>query len=300
LNTATLHHWESVFRGELKAIQLALSYIETQENSGGNNSYTICSDSLSSLQAIKQIHTTDTEVQQIHDTIGKLKSLGTTITMTWVPGHEQIEGNEEADQAAKDATLDEPLKQKWSKSMIKRCAVEENNNLWQRDWDNAITGRFCYEIRKLVSNSLLFDDQDLTPQEARYIRRAVSGHFPTRSYLYRFKRANSNLCRYGCKSIEDIEHLIRFCPRFEQIRYETMNKTNKENVPTVKEFIYDQKLRKAALYTLKTIVKDKDVNGSGRTPDPGDSYSLDPEEHPATLVQSARAEGEPERIENVL
>jgi hypothetical protein len=55
IGMATMRPWESVFRGELKAIEMALDHIEANARDA-DTSFVIFSDSLSGLQAIRNIY----------------------------------------------------------------------------------------------------------------------------------------------------------------------------------------------------------------------------------------------------
>jgi hypothetical protein len=62
------------------------------------------------------------------------------------------------------------------------------------------------------------------PTEKITMRRAASGHLPTRSYLCRFRLANSALCRHCQQTEETVGHLLTECPKFEPKRRELQKK----------------------------------------------------------------------------
>ena len=90
----------SIFSAEVKAIDLALKFIDTVDN----NKFIIFSDSLSALQSLRNKNIKNpliAKVLQKHSDLVTMKS----IVFCWIPGHVGIPGNELADQAAKQALL---------------------------------------------------------------------------------------------------------------------------------------------------------------------------------------------------
>lgn len=95
LEIANLPHYSSVFSAEIIAIYKAVTTVKYQPGK-----YVICSDSLSSLQAIQNLNNNDYYPFLI-------RSILTThypkVILIWVPSHVNIRGNEVADSAAKFA-----------------------------------------------------------------------------------------------------------------------------------------------------------------------------------------------------
>ena len=90
----------SIFSAEVKAIDLALKFIDTVDNS----KFIIFSDSLSVLQSLKNRNIRNpliAKVLQKHDDLVPPK----LIVYCWIPSHIGIPGNELADKAAKQALL---------------------------------------------------------------------------------------------------------------------------------------------------------------------------------------------------
>jgi ribonuclease HI len=123
IGTETLHPFESVFRGELKAIAMALDSIEANVRIT-NGTFVIFSDCMSGLQAIKNIHSQEDYVVEIHNALRRLKKINVDIEIAWVPSHCGIEGNEAADAIAKLQTeffeVSDEVKDTWTKSRMLR------------------------------------------------------------------------------------------------------------------------------------------------------------------------------------
>ena len=98
----------SIFTAELQAIFCCIATIVDLQNPPIKRPFLILSDSLSSLQAIQNIHSDYPLVQRIHLLLHTLTNTLKEITFIWVPSHIGIKGNERIDQAAIQAQTSNP------------------------------------------------------------------------------------------------------------------------------------------------------------------------------------------------
>jgi hypothetical protein len=145
-----------------------------------------------------------------------------------LPGHENVEGNEAADVAAKEAIYNEIDQQEnWSKTRTKRLIQATANANWQLHWNLGIKGREAHEAFPKIQHSLAYADRpEVKAQDGVLLRRAATGHFPCNAYLARFKLRESAQCRFCSCEKETIEHLIKKCPRFDFMKFEYAIKNN--------------------------------------------------------------------------
>ena len=100
----------SSYEEEKAALKLAMKWIVLKPQT----SIAICSDSQSLLKAIGCM---SLDTAPFRDKFNKLSS---NLTLQWVPGHENVPGNELTDQAAKKATTMRPISFSAGRAAIKR------------------------------------------------------------------------------------------------------------------------------------------------------------------------------------
>ena len=123
-----------VFQSELYAILTCVSLL----CSCIDRSISICSDSQAALKSISAAKTTSYLVWETAMTLQQL-SMHNCVRLLWVPGHSNIDGNETADELAKQATLmdyvgPEPalgLSLMNIKYEISQWSVQEQNRRWR-------------------------------------------------------------------------------------------------------------------------------------------------------------------------
>ena len=121
----------SIFSAEVKAIDIALKFIETVNN----DKFIIFCDSLSVLQSLRNKNIRNpliAKVLQKHSDLTPMKS----IVYCWIPGHVGISGNEMADRAAKEALLLNISKTKIPYTDAKHAINTYLRTKWQTLWNN--------------------------------------------------------------------------------------------------------------------------------------------------------------------
>ena len=135
----------NVYAAELTAIQMAVNLFEEKINEH-NDTY-IFTDNQSAIQAVESPKRQSGQyiIEEILDAIDRIHKVKPTCTIhiEWVPGHMNIEGNEQADQAAKAAAMSNtnPPTIKM-KSAQNRSIQSMTNTQWETEWktgkENAI------------------------------------------------------------------------------------------------------------------------------------------------------------------
>lgn len=258
-----LNKMESVFFGELAAINMAMkeSFVLTE----GIEVINIYTDSQAAIKALENVYNRTPIVYEINKTLVQYEENNITVNFNWVPGHHAVEGNEKADELARLASSNNELKTTnriWSKTKLKNAIKDLHWDLWQREWDSAITGRFTHSLFPKVEKIPRTDRQEISYYDRKLLNRVRSGHFPTKSYLYKFKKTANTNCRYGCKTIEDLEHILTKCPRFSSIRLHDYRLKGMSFEPTIKELLTRDYLLPPTIKICKMLLNDSEEGGT--------------------------------------
>ena len=124
----------SIHTAEMTAIKTALGEIKKRE---GNN-WVIYTDSQSSIQAIESNKENHLILNQIYDILADLQDQEKQITLCKVPAHTGVKRNEDADQAAKEATeMPGLVTTRLPYTDYYLTIRRARNSEWQREWENS-------------------------------------------------------------------------------------------------------------------------------------------------------------------
>jgi ribonuclease HI len=214
----------SILTAELFAILHALKYIES---SRPEKRFLICSDSLSSLQAIDTLYSPHTLVQEIHSLLASLSSRDVTVVFCWVPGHVGIQGNELADRAAKAATeKDCRDNDRLSSFDLKNFFKSLFKNKFQSMWDAEVNN-------KLKEIKLTIAPWDSSIRSSRreevILTRLRIGHtLFTHAYLFSLDKIPPR-CE-TCNEVLTVRHTLVECPKYGDLRRRLSLKNNISDV----------------------------------------------------------------------
>src|SRR5438045_1735387 len=196
----TMHN---VFAAEVEAIEMASEMIEEEET---NQSYTRCiifEDSQAAITAIEKPKRQSGQ-EVIKRTLDNLESIKSqrpelTLQLIWIPGHKGIEGNEKADQEAKQAAEEHqnlernstndhqrPRAMKAARNAVMKKYIKQQ---WIETWltgnENARKLRNIYNRPNTMDGAKLYET--LTKrQHVVWIAQLRTAHCPLNDYFYRF------------------------------------------------------------------------------------------------------------------
>ena len=214
---------KEIFDAELWGVSGALKV--ALNTAGNQEAITIFLDSQA---AIKKIRKSDggagqAVASQIHKRTRQLMDRGHTVEVRWVPGHAGVEGNEVADQAAKQAAEGRGRKAvEWSSiAHVRRKGTEAlaaETKLWLQkriDKRNARHERFYTPPRrKGIDHTLAKASKALT---GRFLQ-LKAGHAVVGTYLYRIKAAEDESCGWCRNPRQSVAHVLLGCRRWRRER----------------------------------------------------------------------------------
>lgn len=219
----------SVYMAEMVAILESLRFIL----SNPCQECVIFSDSLSAIQSIES----GVEMSKIHQKIRycfyKLYCQGTSVTITWVPSHVDIKGNEAADKLAKQAlsnkTIDYPLL--WDISDLYQMLEDNMITEWQTSWDNTNKGRFYHQLEPKVANTVRYTEQNREKQTC--LTRLRFGKCLIGDVLHVLGKRAHNRCN-TCDVKEDVSHFLLHCMEYQEFQVELNDKLlNANHTPSI-------------------------------------------------------------------
>jgi ribonuclease HI len=204
----------SIFSAEASAILLAVDIIKSTTD----NKFAIFSDSLSCLQAIQNKRWDNPIILNILNSVHKLIITGTYVVFIWLPSHVGIQGNTDADTAAK-AALSLPVSgRKVPHTDFKPLIQSYALNKWQQMWDLEVHNKLHF-IKAQLGNTVVRGG--LSRREERIWHRLRIGHSHyTHSYLLRDE--DQPVC-VACQCPMTIEHILVSCVDFSHVRPKYFN-----------------------------------------------------------------------------
>lgn len=229
----------SVYSAELLGIELALGIVKDRGTTGN---VLILSDSKSAVETIGNNDLTvykNEAALKIRKMIYNLQEEGSLknnkkIVIAWIPGHSGIIGNEDADEIAKEATMetmDDRIKVPlgdW-RSINKETEIEKNNKSIEEigRWK----GKKYFDVmHSREGRKPWFNKMNEARSYVTMINRMRANHTNVRESLQRKGYIEENHCDCGA-GIEDLEHLIFRCGKHDENREIMYINLEREKVP---------------------------------------------------------------------
>ena len=216
----------SIFQAEVYAVFLAARCVSMRVISRSDITFFI--DSQAAIKALMKRSTRSEVTSRCRQELMVLTEQH-NVKLCWVPGHNDIPGNEIADELAKKATsfsierIDNEVKLPMSfyESIISDKIKIEYNLRWESSDANRLT-KSLWKYRISYSEYIL----KLSSKEIRDFIGIMTGHNDLKGHLYRIGKATDDLCRWCGDEfyIEDTEHILCWCTKLTNVRYKIFGK----------------------------------------------------------------------------
>ncbi|CAK5280784.1 unnamed protein product [Mycena citricolor] len=250
------HH--TVYEGEGVGLNLAVGLLIQQRNVQGNVSIYV--DNTAAIDATANRDPNPSHY--IWDALDlRLRELRRThpnakVTFCWLPGHVDIQGNEEADKQAKmaaeqlltnraeaDKLLHKSLRGTLPRS--KSAAAQHYNALLQARANDGWKASPRYNklkslLRKTPTESFQKLIRKIPRQQATILFQLRAGHVPLARYLHRIGKTDSPTCPYCHRADETVAHYLLACPAHEEER-RRMNEMGGRSTLSVARLLTDPK-----------------------------------------------------------
>jgi ribonuclease HI len=209
-----------VYNGELDGITKAIEYAGSIARVGDH--FDVYSDNQAGIYRLAKISDNPGQSSLIRciEASHRIVSQGATVTIHWVPGHEDILGNELADELAKEATQMPPESQNTSFALLGLKINELRNKEWA-----LVIQEYKDKLKKAKSeNPLAYSStyswrlsrklnlpQGVARQTASSFYQLKIGHGYLKHYLYRIQKTTNDHCRCRYGQPETAKHLLTEC-----------------------------------------------------------------------------------------
>ncbi|CAK9816321.1 hypothetical protein ANTPLA_LOCUS8956 [Anthophora plagiata] len=210
----SLNPFSSVFTAECAAISMAIDLA----NHNRELTYTICSDSLSAIQTISgkpYNMATNSYIVRIKEGLQDFAANSpsdNSITLLWVPAHRNINGNELADEAAKEASLKppdfHPVPYTDFHHSLKQKMNDQAESAWTREASHKGTNYFR-QYHSTAKNPW-FHNLRIPRFTSSWVSRYRAGHYGLGASLAKIGVGSAN-CPCGHNE-QDLNHILWDCP----------------------------------------------------------------------------------------
>lgn len=203
-----LNNEASIFSAELFAIERALLFIQTRVE----KKFIILTDSLSGLEALKNIYSKHEKIKIIQNISQNLKQNGYQISFMWIPSHIGIKGNEYVDRLASEANESQTrFSNEISVSELINLFKRAIYSKWSSEWINTTNNK----LRNNKNHTLKYQFPSLRRDQV-YITRILIGHSKL-THEHKIKKENQPICQ-RCNTELSIIHILYECSRFTSLR----------------------------------------------------------------------------------
>ena len=214
----------TVFQAEITAITVCV--MENLNRGYSGKHIYICTDSRAALLALNSTRVNSALILDCKNTLDRLCE-SNRVNLVWVPAHCGIEGNENADELAREGSRTafvgpEPALA-IACSTVKAKIRSWTKGQFQTEWHKQAGLR---QSRTFIANPLNCNETNrLLTQNRSQLRGLVgvlTGHWLTNYHLHKLRLSNESECRFCSEVDETTEHLVCQCDALVNVRLHTI------------------------------------------------------------------------------
>ncbi|XP_026331733.1 uncharacterized protein LOC113239080 [Hyposmocoma kahamanoa] len=211
----TLSSYCTVYQAELLAIcKATLEILKHKATTCG-----VYSDSMAALQTVTNTCSLHPLAVEARKNLKTATLQNKHVSLFWIKAHAGLEGNERADQLAKEAALNSKRKPHYELcpiSFVKRSIRMRSLDEWTRRYKNsetaAVTKIFFPDVVTAYGIVRKMEHTNVTTQ-------VMTGHGGFSEYLNRFRCKGSPSCICEPDASETVPHVLLECPMYANERY---------------------------------------------------------------------------------
>ncbi|KAH8823379.1 hypothetical protein DL96DRAFT_1469462, partial [Flagelloscypha sp. PMI_526] len=246
----------TVFNGEEVGMGLGLHLLMKEEGMDGKN-VLFYIDSQALVQALETKRTKSGQwylrsiTNRLRDWLSKHRA--STITIYWISAHSEVELNELADEAAKEAAQGRGSSQRElpgflrgvlpaAISAIKQKHAQELKQEWKVKWTNSDRYKRMTAIDTDFPYHKFFERASkLSRRRASLLFQIRINHVPLNQYLFRFKKREDGWCPHCTRRAETFRHLLIECQAYRRERSILRRETGR-HAGSLKDLLLKEKM----------------------------------------------------------